>query len=624
MIGHRVLAQRYEVTDLVKEIGHLQVYRGVDRRLARPVTIELFDRSGGVEAGQVATFLHHARRLAARPNARLIGVHDAGEDGDIVYAVLEPVHGTTLAELIERSAPLPVAEAVDRSIALTASVEAALTLQLLDALPDPASAYVRESSRIKLGGLLFAGPDRPPLPADPVAREALLVQWLGLLLADMLTSAAARTHDPVAGLPPSVPAGLRRLIEHATQTAPGTPLALSDWSRGLERYLSAGQHVTMSMPARVSAQPRTAVLSRASPAAPARHGTVVQPRRPVEASGAGISCLPLLLALLALIIAGSGAVAFAFWLGSGGTGPRFPGAVAVVADPSPSPSRSSPSPARATETAVAFALSGLATATAEALATPTTAHVAPTATPSPTLTATPTMTPTDTATPTVTPTPTATPDPTALPTATPTAVPVVRVPEVVGQPFARAATVLADLGLNLQNEAEQETSAVPPGQIIAQTPGAGAIVTTGYTVKVIVAVAPPPPTLPDLRGQPIDLAQNNLSVLGLTAKITQVPNSIYPEGQVISQSPPPGSVVPRGSQVLLNVSAGDKVAVPNVVGMTESDAQSAIKAAGLSTAPGNHSGSSPAVPIGRVESETPPAGSLEPRNSTVYINVRVR
>jgi len=115
-----------------------------------------------------------------------------------------------------------------------------------------------------------------------------------------------------------------------------------------------------------------------------------------------------------------------------------------------------------------------------------------------------------------------------------------------------------------------------------------------------------------------------LAQAGFAAKSSSAANSQVPEGQVATQSPAPGTTVPKGSQVVLVISTGDKIAVPFVIGMTEVDAQRAIQTAGLGTAPPNHDGQDSHVPVNRVESQDPTAGSLQPRGTIVHINIRIR
>jgi len=94
-----------------------------------------------------------------------------------------------------------------------------------------------------------------------------------------------------------------------------------------------------------------------------------------------------------------------------------------------------------------------------------------------------------------------------------------------------------------------------------------------------------------------------------------------PSGEVISQSPSPGTDVNVGSAVNLVISTGPpQVPVPNVVGDTEAAATSAITSAGLTlgTVTPQSSGN---VPSGDVITETPNAGTEVNSGSAVNLVV---
>jgi serine/threonine-protein kinase len=77
---------------------------------------------------------------------------------------------------------------------------------------------------------------------------------------------------------------------------------------------------------------------------------------------------------------------------------------------------------------------------------------------------------------------------------------------------------------------------------------------------------------------------------------------------VLAQSPPPGATEPRGTEVILDVSAGQRqVQVPSIVGMAQSVAADAIDKAGLELGSVNERESQAAR--GAVLETTPPAGS---------------
>ena len=69
--------------------------------------------------------------------------------------------------------------------------------------------------------------------------------------------------------------------------------------------------------------------------------------------------------------------------------------------------------------------------------------------------------------------------------------------------------------------------------------------------------------------------------LGLVVQLEQVASTL-PEGRVLAQSPEPGTELRRGQVIVLQVSKGGELhAVPDVKGMTLSEAQAEIKAQGF-------------------------------------------
>src|SRR5882762_9691397 len=94
-------------------------------------------------------------------------------------------------------------------------------------------------------------------------------------------------------------------------------------------------------------------------------------------------------------------------------------------------------------------------------------------------------------------------------------------------------------------------------------------------------------------------------------------SSTVPSGSVISQSPSAGAIANIGDPVTLTISTGPpQVAVPNVVGLAEADADTAITNAGLVVGTDVTSSSS-TVPSGSVISESPAAGTMVNAGSSV-------
>jgi serine/threonine-protein kinase len=91
-------------------------------------------------------------------------------------------------------------------------------------------------------------------------------------------------------------------------------------------------------------------------------------------------------------------------------------------------------------------------------------------------------------------------------------------------------------------------------------------------------------------------------------------------GTVIAETPPAGSVVGKGTRVTISVSTGPGSApLPGVVGLTASQANSKLKAAGFK--PAQETQSSATVPSGHVISTDPPAGTELQGGSQVTVVV---
>ncbi len=88
-------------------------------------------------------------------------------------------------------------------------------------------------------------------------------------------------------------------------------------------------------------------------------------------------------------------------------------------------------------------------------------------------------------------------------------------------------------------------------------------------------------TVPNVIGADQDVATADLTKLGLEVDVRPTPSDA-PPGEVIDQDPRAGTTVAEGDQVELTVSAGpEEVSVPNVIGMSRSEATSALEGVGL-------------------------------------------
>ena len=157
------------------------------------------------------------------------------------------------------------------------------------------------------------------------------------------------------------------------------------------------------------------------------------------------------------------------------------------------------------------------------------------------------------------------------------------VPDVVGKQMTLARQILEDKKLRV-NVAETYDADVPPGQVVSQTPEAGATVKEERLVTIYVSKGGEELTMPDLKGLTKAEAEAKLTKMGLKLGTVYEKNSDEEAGTVIQQDPNAGSKISKGQEVDLIVSQGKKAkkaAVPNVTGATLENAQNTITARGL-------------------------------------------
>ncbi|MDX6689106.1 MAG: eukaryotic-like serine/threonine-protein kinase [Solirubrobacteraceae bacterium] len=115
-----LLSQRYRLDAQVGTGGMSTVYRAFDTVLERQVAIKLMHREIARDSDQLERFRREARAVAQLNHPNLVGVIDAGEEGDpdypTPYIVFEYVEGETLKERIRRNGRLSVSESIAYAI----------------------------------------------------------------------------------------------------------------------------------------------------------------------------------------------------------------------------------------------------------------------------------------------------------------------------------------------------------------------------------------------------------------------------------------------------------------------------------------------------------------------------
>ncbi|NYH52644.1 serine/threonine-protein kinase [Nocardiopsis arvandica] len=158
------------------------------------------------------------------------------------------------------------------------------------------------------------------------------------------------------------------------------------------------------------------------------------------------------------------------------------------------------------------------------------------------------------------------------------------VPDVAGSTTAEAQTELGEAGFDETAVEQQASKDVEEGQVIETDPAAGETAELTEEIVLYVSSGPDAVEIPPVEGQSESEATSALNEAGFSSVTTeQRADDSVPEGDVIGTDPAAGEAVAPDTEITLLVSSGpDQVAVPDLVGMTQSGAQSALEQRELS------------------------------------------
>ncbi len=200
----------------------------------------------------------------------------------------------------------------------------------------------------------------------------------------------------------------------------------------------------------------------------------------------------------------------------------------------------------------------------------------------------------------------------------------VSVPNVVGLSQADAKSQIEAAGLEWELNPEKVASDTVEKDAVASTdPAGGAQAEKGSTVRVTISSGPDSVTLPDnLVGMSPDEARQAVEALGLKWEVnsSKVASDTVAEGKVAQTNPSPGSKVKAGQTITAYLSSGsDQVEVPDLVGMSQDQARSALKAVGLEL--GNVTTVDSDKDKDRIVSQDPETGSKVKKGTTIAVSI---
>lgn len=189
----------------------------------------------------------------------------------------------------------------------------------------------------------------------------------------------------------------------------------------------------------------------------------------------------------------------------------------------------------------------------------------------------------------------------------------VSVPNVVGATWNSASSALEQRDLKPMR-VEENSDDVSRGSVIRTEPGSGTAVARQQDIRVVVSLGPEQVAVPDVANQAQADAEQSLKTAGFAiGSITSDYSTTVPEGTVLGSDPASGSAHTKGTVVNLRVSNG-LVQLPNVQQQPFETANATLAGLGLTVQPqptGSCTGST-------VTQQSAPAGDIA-QGSTVTL-----
>ena len=146
----RILADRYELKELIGQGGMADVYLAYDDILKREVAVKILRSSLTGDPIYITRFHREARAAAALCHRNIVEIYDVGEEDDLYYIVMEYVRGQTLKELINKRGALHYVEAVDIMKQVVSATALSHSMRIVHRDMKPQNILVTDSGIVKI------------------------------------------------------------------------------------------------------------------------------------------------------------------------------------------------------------------------------------------------------------------------------------------------------------------------------------------------------------------------------------------------------------------------------------------------------------------------------------------
>ena len=145
-----MVGERYEVLEKIGTGGMSDVYKGKDHKLNRFIAIKVLKQEFSENVNFVSKFRVEAQAAAGLMHPNIVNVYDVGEEEGMYYIVMELVEGITLKKYIEKKARLSVKEAISIAIQVSMGIEAAHNNHIIHRDIKPQNIIISKEGKVKV------------------------------------------------------------------------------------------------------------------------------------------------------------------------------------------------------------------------------------------------------------------------------------------------------------------------------------------------------------------------------------------------------------------------------------------------------------------------------------------
>lgn len=146
----RVLDQRYLVETKIARGGMATVYQALDTRLDRTVAVKVMHPAFTEDIDFVDRFIREARAAARLSHPNVVAVFDQGMDGSTVFLAMEYIEGRTLRDVLVEHGPLTPRQAFSVLGPMLAALAAAHEAGLVHRDVKPENVLLADDGRVKV------------------------------------------------------------------------------------------------------------------------------------------------------------------------------------------------------------------------------------------------------------------------------------------------------------------------------------------------------------------------------------------------------------------------------------------------------------------------------------------